>query len=220
MTKEKLSDFDSLLRPDHAEAAQVMDESAKDFFRKAGIDADKVQVCRLCSNPYPLTEDFYHKDEREPLGFQLACKECRKLESSSTENRRVRAVMHDLEGDVIENLGRAALRDSSKVPSAASLYESIISHFGGADQFAKHFVADYLAAKPGSAIREKMLRGVVNLSVSVTKAGMADEDVSKLTDKELQERQAEIERQLGQRVMAQLRVVSEESQEGLNAEAS
>lgn len=151
--------------------------------------------CRICEEQLPLTEEFWHRDSHDPEGFQAACKECRKIEAQATENRRILDQVRVLDETIVEAVARAAddgRQRGSLVPHAASLYERLIAAFGGELAFAQHYAMTYAAAKPGSAIREKLLRQIVNLGTKVSEMGRAEEDLDALSTADLMARGREM----------------------------
>lgn len=148
---------------------------------------DNVQQCRICEETKPLTSDYWHKDSYSSNGFQNACKICRSQEKVFEKDRQTKEVLKKLDKTIVDALVGSRGVKASKLPSSSDVYEQIMKAFGGPANFAQHLAATFVAAKPGSAIREKILRGIVTLSCKVTADGMADRPVDRMTDEEIRE---------------------------------
>lgn len=143
------------------------------------------RICRICEIEYPLTSDNFHKDSHDPRGFQSACKGCRKQEASAIENARAKNVVGKLDDEIMRTITATRYAPSAGCPSPKEMLEHILRAFGGAEMFAMHFAAQFAASKPGSTVREKMLRQVLALSAVVHKSGDSDASTEEMTDDEL-----------------------------------
>lgn len=152
-------------------------------------DEGPVQRCRICDEVFPLTHDHWHKDSHQPSGFQNACKDCRRAEQNLVTNKRAVDAIEQLDDQLLEGLGAVdRTLGVSNIPHASELFEHIMRAFGGPEMYAQHLAATYVAAKPGSSIREKILRQISNIGLKLTLSGHTEDDVRSMSDGEIEDR--------------------------------
>jgi hypothetical protein len=74
----------------------------------------------------------------------------------------------------------------SDVPHIVELYQRIIEIFDGVGGFAQHYMVNYLSAKPGSMIRQRMLDQVFKIAIKVSEEGMAQAPIDLMLDEDVQ----------------------------------
>lgn len=156
------------------------------FIKRDPIFHDGTKMCAgECGQDLPATSDYFDRDGDKPDGLKNVCKACRALTHSRNEMKRIDDRIKKLdEGSM--NLLEALTRTGSEIPHISELYQRLMEVFEGAGGFAAHFMAQYLMAKPGSAVRQKMLETVIRLGTKVTEAGSAQLPVDAMRDEDLQ----------------------------------
>lgn len=154
----------------------------------------RIQQCDKCGMNKPLTASFFDKKVDAGSGFRTTCKTCRKHERmEQTEITTPKAGnMEQLlaSGDLalvnkfgeMMTLGAAG---GTSVPHIAEVYESVMSAFGGPAGYAAQIVATYLAASPGSQVRQRVLTMIAKMAGDATESGKATIRLDLLTDEEL-----------------------------------
>ena len=77
--------------------------------------------------------------------------------------------------------------ETISVPHMAELFEAIMTAFQGTQGFARHVMHTFLSAKPGSAVKQKILSDIIKLGQKTTETGLAQVSMDKLTTEELDE---------------------------------
>jgi len=157
-------------------------ELVKDFIKGDGI----TQECRVCEKSLPQTADWFHRDSSTPSGFREVCKTCRKQKEDIARDKAIVQKVRELDLKTLEILSSPHSPKQTRIPHQAEMYEKLMIGFGGPEGFTQHFIANFLASKPGTAIREKMLRAILNLSKDVTQVGATSKDLKALSDDELE----------------------------------
>lgn len=156
------------------------------------IDGEEVKHCPKCENTYPATKEHWHRDSYSDDGFQTHCKMCRNLQAEKDRKAdqadKIAAAQKNLMDRIVleTNAGRG-------LTPGSEIQEHAVDMFGGSKGLATELVATYAAAKPGSAIREKILRLLYQSALKLEESGLATKKVEEMTDEELK---AEMQKQL------------------------
>ena len=164
---------------------QAMTNMATEGAPPARPDSAMVKPCMTCGIEYPKTASFYHSDKQAKDGFKATCIECRRKQRKRRNADRVAKKVEQIDNlslGMIDSL----MQTGSDVPHVAEVFQRVMEAFNGAGGFAQHFMAQYLSAKPGSAIRQRMLDSVIRLATKVSDTGAAQIPVDMLTDEDLQ----------------------------------
>ena len=114
--------------------------------------------CYACGQYKPLTEENFHRNASESDGHHRMCRLCRNADRKVTrkkkkKQRRAAAV----------NQFQKAVR-KGKNPTAGTCGQ-VVEQMGGADEFAKQFVAEVEDAKPGSRKHVSLLQAAMQLAM-------------------------------------------------------
>jgi len=151
-----------------------------------------VQECRECALEFPLTLDHWHRDAAERTGFRTICKACRKKKIETARDTTIIDAVGRLDTRIVESLAATPTDKFSRIPHSAEIFESIMELFGGPKGFAMHYMATFASSKPGSSIRQKMLRDMLLLSNKVTEMGASTKDLRELSQEELEHEMTEV----------------------------
>lgn len=179
-------------RPELSADDDILDMVAEE---EGGLPADvpDVKCCNECAEQLPATEDYFYSDATRPDGLMSTCISCRTKRQVERENRAIADKVDQLDRAAINVIERLANdEDLSHVPHVVEVYQRIMEAYDGVGGFAQHFMANYLSAKPGSQIRQRMLDKMINLAMKISEEGMAQKPVELMTDEDLQ---LELERQ-------------------------
>jgi hypothetical protein len=116
--------------------------------------------CTNCGKQKSIGE--FDRDRTKTDGHKDTCKPCRadlrKLERINEEDPEIDKMEQDAR-DVL-----ATLTDGGSItPKSEEFVESIMKPWGGSDGFAKYMFSTYLAAKPGSPTRERILSRIMDV---------------------------------------------------------
>lgn len=148
--------------------------------------------CAGCGQVYPLSRLYWHADSNTDTGFHSHCKSCRlgkkAKEQIDLAEQALAEKVKEAQATSLAILDVMQVpKNYSRVPHMAELYERMIEVFGGPQGIAQHYLLTFLAAKPGSSIRQKIMQSMMNLSVMVSQDGkarvplelMSEEDVDR-----------------------------------------
>lgn len=153
---------------------------------------DGLQTCvGPCGHDLPLNEMFFDRDNSRTTGFKNVCKDCRAAERQEKEREQIDERIKKLEKAALLSLD-TMLSTGSDIPHMAEMYQRLIEAFGGIGNFAAHFMANYLVAKPGSLQRMKMLETIVRLGTKVSESNAAQIPLELMSDEDVQR---EVQRQ-------------------------
>lgn len=141
--------------------------------------------CVECGRDFPLSKQYYDRDNNSPDGFRPVCKLCRAGVMKEAMDAKLAQKIKQLDDQSLEALNRVADKGSD-TPHIAEVYNSIMDLFGGAPGYAERLKAQYLAAPPGSFLRTRMLELIYKMSKEVTVTGMATVTHDMLTNEELE----------------------------------
>lgn len=171
--------------------------SSDELINRAIAGLPEVAVCITCNEEYPLSEHYFRRDSSKATGFRATCRMCEQQSASPPADAALERRLAAIEATAARVLDDVVERGAD-VPHLADLYQTIMDAFDGVGGFAKHYIANYLMAKPGSMIRQRMLNTVIKMGTEVTLRGMAQTPVESLSDEDL-------ERELEQRAARLLR---------------
>jgi hypothetical protein len=150
-------------------------------------DADTRQLCSgSCGRMLPINGTYFHRDARRESGFVTKCKHCASQDRENHRNQAIMETVERLESESIKILLDPRLQFLEQAPHTATLLEEVMACFGGPQGFARHVMGQYLASKPGSMGRTKILQLVLTLTEKVTAAGKSKQTFDMLSDEDLQ----------------------------------
>ena len=146
-------------------------------------EAPEAKWCTSCGIKKAI--DQFHVDESKADGHRDTCKECRKkLDEVDLLQQRSEAATKELarlEEEAVSRL-KELQTGGTLTPHINELLESIMNTFDGVNGFARTLHATYLAAKPGSQNRVKILAMIVQLTQAVTRADLAQQQLEDADD--------------------------------------
>lgn len=151
----------------------------------------QTQRCNGCKAYKPLTPEHFHRNRSKQSGFHDYCRECRsqKKEERAQERDSVMAVVQELEQADLKMLQRIANSpdpvEPTTLPHVSTVLEHVMTMFGGSEGYARCVMAEFLASKPGSTQRQKLLDMVLRLTSKVTDSGAARVPLKHLSDEDL-----------------------------------
>lgn len=149
------------------------------------IENDGLKMCTECGMELPCTSDYFDRDKTHADNLKNVCKLCR---SAKHEERALAARderLKKIDEASLKMLDRM-VKIGSDVPHMAELYQRLMEIYDGVGGFAAHYMAQYLSAAPGSAVRQKMLDRIIALGIKVSEAGHAQLPVELMEDEDLQ----------------------------------
>lgn len=150
---------------------------------------DTVKVCQRssggCGQELPKSPDYFDRDNSRPDGLKSICKSCRAEQRKKREDEALAEKLKSLERTALLTMEQMVSKGSS-VPHMAEVFQRLMESFNGVDGFAQHYMAQYLSAQPGSAIRQKMLDTMIRLNQKVSESGAAQKSLEDLTDEDLE----------------------------------
>lgn len=169
-----------------------------------------VAFCKRCSRKLPLTTEYWQLDATKKLGFCKPCKECRSKYERDTDTGAMMIAGYTVEEaeEKLNAMNRKFCEFILKVPEdpwkgtldgAEEVYHQILRYAGGPDGIAKMLMAQYIASKPGSMVRQKVLNEIIALSKKVTEMHLTETPLDKMSDDELQAKLKQLSGQWDQR---------------------
>jgi hypothetical protein len=142
---------------------------------------DEFPGMKYCTNcGIKKTYDQFHADATRSDGYRDQCIACRRELARAAEYGD--GPIRDLEEKGLEILSTMANSGGSFQPHVSEALEEMLTPFGGMRGFSKFFFANYLAAKPGSATRERMLSRITDLIEKVSDIGDADTPLDRMEE--------------------------------------
>lgn len=145
-----------------------------------------MKVCGQCCEQKPANEDHFDKDGSKNDGFRNWCKECRKNKQEMKRLKNAANVIEAMDAELLKGITQSK-NGGSNVPHIAQVAEAWIQILGGHQGVAQHLASTYLAAKPGSQTRERLLGQLLKMiaglsdsnKVSMPAELMSDEDIDR-----------------------------------------
>lgn len=150
----------------------------------AGPGEQDMKACPNCDNVYPATTEHWHKDAYAADGFQTHCKKCRNMQSALDRKAKEADVLKKAQEDILDRINLETNAGRGLTPGS-EVQEHVMDMFGGSKGLAAQLVATYAAAKPGSAIREKVLRMIFQSAMKLEESGMTTKNAENMSDEEL-----------------------------------
>lgn len=142
--------------------------------------------CSVCRDKLPLDAAHFDRDRSSDDGFRNECKQCRAELRKKVSDEEIDERLQQLDRAALTMLQAAAMKEYSKVPHIAEVFECLMRVFGGPQGFAEHFLGTYLSAKPGSQQRIKLLNIVSMLANQATQSGAVKVPKDLLSDEDLE----------------------------------
>lgn len=139
------------------------------------------KYCTHCGELKHKTE--FHVDSTRADGYRDHCKQCREL--IRQEQQALAAPLVNMEEQALDMLDSLSSSGGSHVPHTTEAVEALMRPFGGMDGFGKWMFATFLAARPGSTVRERLLSRILDLVEMNSAKGDADAPLDKMEDRDL-----------------------------------
>lgn len=139
--------------------------------------------------------------ERVAGGFAPTCKACDQKREVANVMRTRRDAIKALDAYALNQLAKAK-PGGATAPHISALLAELTSLGGGVQGMAAHWWATFLAAKPGSATRQKMMQQYIAVVQGATQLGGTKIPVNQMDEEEL-------EQELAARGMAVMRYKEE-----------
>jgi hypothetical protein len=152
------------------------------------IDANDGEICLACDNFKPWDE--YDKDSNTDSGYRSVCRECRGLSEQSIKYSTAAEMATKLDEHslrMIEAIGTPFDKDIDMLPHMQTIYQDLMTCFGGSMGLAQQVFSTYLNMRPGSQGRSRILQAVMRLGVQVSEDGSAVKRLENMTDEEFDE---------------------------------
>lgn len=144
------------------------------------------QRCRKCGNWLPMTGHYWHADRSQPTGLHRECRQCRALKKQDDERVKIAKRVAQLDENSLTFLDSLVNSPVAYgVPEARAMAADLLYAYGGSAGFARHYLANFLAAEPGSAVRQKHLDRIVGLIEKLSSTGKVA--IKQMGDDELRE---------------------------------
>lgn len=138
-----------------------------------------MKFCTNCGDKKELSQ--FHRDKTRPDGYKDHCAKCR-IELSNQLAIASAAPLREMEEQGYAALSAMQHSGGSYNPHISEALEEVLAPFGGMKGFSKWYFANFLAAKPGSAVRERMLLRIADMIDKVTDIKSADIRVDEMED--------------------------------------
>lgn len=136
-----------------------MTSSKRSLLPDPSVANVQAKWCTNCGKQKAIGD--FDKDRTRPDGYKDTCKSCRadlrKRQQIAEEDPEIEKMEMDAR-DVLSTLTEGG----SITPKSEELVESLMKPWGGSDGFAKYMFSTYLAAKPGSPTRERILSRIMD----------------------------------------------------------
>tara|TARA_Y100001936_G_scaffold57706_1_gene56769 strand:- start:8234 stop:8770 length:537 start_codon:yes stop_codon:yes gene_type:complete len=142
------------------------------------------KACTTCRVEYPVTKEFWHRDNSAHDGFRSTCKMCRAEEVEKNRRKKLDDRVSKIEDagiDLLDNMSKGG----SSVPHMAETFQKIMEAFGGPGGFSQQVMSTFYKAAPGSLQRQRILEAVLRLNIKVSESGAAQKSLEELTNEEL-----------------------------------
>ena len=153
---------------------------------------DNNKCCTRCNVDYPLTREFWHRDNHSADGYRSICKMCRSEEVEKNRKEKVSKAIDKVEDEGVDILD-TLIKGGSDVPHMGETFQRIMEAFGGPGGLAQQIAATFYRSAPGSQQRQRILESILRLNIKVSESGAAQKSFEELTNEELDE---EIERSM------------------------
>jgi len=161
---------------------------------KKGIASTQKQCLGPCHEILPRSEQYFDRSARRRDGFKTWCKRCLTARKKGILDRVLSDSLQKLDTGILASVLRGE-QGGPNVPHITQVIEMVMAHLGGVRGFATYYIANLLAAPPGSQTRERML----NKLMAMVQAASSDERVNKPreleSEEELQARVAQYEKE-------------------------
>ena len=135
-----------------------------------------------------MDEGYYARDAESPDGYKNQCKKCDKYQDERDCMDGVMERVAELDGCSVKLLEELSKGSSSvsNLPHASTVLEDLVTLWGGSMGFAKRCHAEYLAAKPGSMIRQRYNLLLAKMVLEASSQGYVQPPLEKLSDQEIE----------------------------------
>jgi hypothetical protein len=146
------------------------------------------KACTNCNVSWTLTDSFFAKDAESPDGFKNQCKKCDQVKDECERYEEIQEQIGKLDRASVEILQSLSEKPATAVnlPHLATLLEDLITVWGGSMGFAQRCQAEYLAAKPGSMIRQRYNQMISKLVLESSSQGYVQVPLDKMSDEEIE----------------------------------
>jgi hypothetical protein len=214
---EKLRQKNERIRERELQWESQVEQSRKQLIERELLDG-LMKSCGHCCKELPANEDFFDRDQSKPDGLRNWCKECRKNKGEINRLKAAAEVIDALDKSILTNLAQSK-SGGSNVPHVAQLCEAYVSILGGVNGVAQHFAGTFLAAKPGSQTRERMLTGLQKMIIVLSDSNKVSMPDDYMSDDDFEKAMAERDARRDARI-AKLKVVDGVADEVQESELS
>jgi hypothetical protein len=184
-------------------------EPTPEHLKPGFVPEGMVECSGSCGMELPETAGYFDRDNERPSGFKSICKQCRSedraVKQEESERHQLIQAVNRLDEIALEILsGDYGGSVFGAIPHEATLYEEAISIFGGPKGMARHLMANYLSAKPGSQIRVKILDRVYGQAKTLSESGVAELPLDRMNEDALEDKRAEMEEILVEQAKRQI----------------
>ncbi len=137
-----------------------------------------------CGKELPKNSDWFDRDRSKEDGFKSWCKKCRAERREVQKLKEHAELFKALDAGVIANLCKAG-PGGSLTPHQLEFYQYVTALLGGSQGAAMQWAANFIAAPPGSSIREKMLSNYQKLMISCSGDGKVSPPPELMSDEDL-----------------------------------
>ena len=128
---------------------------------------DNSRACTRCNVEYPLTREFWHRDNHSADGYRTTCKMCRSEEVENNRKEKVSKAVDKIEDEGVDLLD-TLLKGGSDVPHMGETFQRIMEAFGGPGGLAQQIAATFFRSAPGSQQRQRILESILRLNIKVS----------------------------------------------------
>lgn len=164
-----------------------------------------IKACTKCGLDLPI--DMFGRDISKADGLKPVCRTCRNAEQIERQRLKDKKKIHrvtdatlELTEHAVEQTRDPRLRQEL-APHLASVYEKVMTAWGGAEGFARTLRSQYDNAPEGSAMRNKILDIIWKMAEKCSEQQWVQRPLEDMTDDELEEyvqmRRIEIARRAG-----------------------
>lgn len=156
---------------------------------------DGMRKCHRCKKIMPLTEEYFHRDNRNASKFKYTCIKCLASPSKRQVQRddRVARMLANMDLKMLQALGDSCEQLASEgLPHLAKFAEVGLRMYGGVEGLWQQMYANRLAANPGKDrhnIDMVLCRAITKLSetgaVKIPTELLTDEDLDREIEKKM-----------------------------------
>lgn len=148
----------------------------------------ETRKCPSCRQTMPLSEFF---------GKEPKCKHClrQQVRTVAAQSKGEASELDRMLVERLENLSDIIPSGGDEnLPDQGTMVEDILRPFGGSRGLGLQLAATYVTAKPGSAVRQRILQNIMQHVKVASELGYAKKPLEMLSDEELEDYAEELAR--------------------------